>query len=49
MKKIKWHAHVAYMAKHMNMVGAPFGGGSGPLGPTPKSGAEQRFHHSSKL
>jgi len=23
----KWHAHVAHMAKHINMVGAPFGGG----------------------
>jgi len=23
----KWHAHVLHMAKHMNMVGAPFGGG----------------------
>ena len=32
----KWHAHVAHMAKHMNMVGAL---GPGPL-PPPKSGAE---------
>jgi len=23
----KWHAQVAHMAKHMNMVGALFGGG----------------------
>jgi len=23
----KWHAHVAYMAKHTNMVGVPFGEG----------------------
>jgi len=26
---IKWHAHVAHMTKHMNMVGGP---GPGPLG-----------------
>jgi len=25
---IKWHAHLAHMAKHTNMVGGP-----GPLGP----------------
>jgi len=31
----KWHANVAHMAKHMNMVGA-----LGHLGP-PKSGAAQ--------
>jgi len=30
----KWHAHVERMAKHMNMVGAHFGGGIGH----PKSG-----------
>ena len=28
----KWHAHVAHMAKNMNMVGGTFGGGAGPLG-----------------
>jgi len=32
----KWHAQVAHMAKHMNMVGGPLCWGS--LGP-PKSGA----------
>jgi len=26
------------MAKHMDMVGALFGEGAGPLGPPPKSG-----------
>jgi len=26
----KWHAHIAHTAMHMNMAGAPFGGG--PLG-----------------
>jgi len=31
----KWHAHVAHMAKHTNMVGAL---GPGPL-PPPKSDA----------
>jgi len=29
----KWHAHVVQMAKHMNMVGALFGGGPWLLGP----------------
>jgi len=24
LKMTKWHAHVAHMAKHMNMVGGPF-------------------------
>ena len=38
-KTIKWYAHVAHMAKNTNMVGALFGGGPGPLGPPPKSGA----------
>jgi len=35
----KWYAHVAHMAKHMNMVGDPW---PGPLG-TPKSGAASRL------
>jgi len=26
LKMTKWHAHVANMAKHMNMAGALFGG-----------------------
>jgi len=26
----KWHAHVAHMARHMDMVGAHFGGGPWP-------------------
>jgi len=26
----KWHAHVAHMAKHINMVGSLFGGEPGP-------------------
>ena len=30
--RIKWHAHVAHTAKHMNMVGGP---GPGSLGPLP--------------
>jgi len=37
----KWHAHVVYMAKHMNMVGALFDGGPwarAPWAPS-KSGA----------
>jgi len=33
----KWHAHVAHMAKHMNVVGTL---GPGPL-PPPKSGADR--------
>jgi len=35
-KMTKWHAHVAHMAKHMNMVGDPClvgCPGPGPLGP----------------
>jgi len=34
----RWHAHVAHMTKHMNMVG---GTGPGALWPPPKSGAGQ--------
>jgi len=26
----KRHAHVVHLAKHVNMVGLPFGGGPGP-------------------
>ena len=33
----KWHAHVAHMAKDMNMVGEP---GPGLLAPPLKSGAD---------
>jgi len=29
----KWHANVAHTAKHMNMMGALFGWGPGPLPP----------------
>jgi len=29
----KWHAHVAHVAKHVNMVGGPFWWGT--LGPGP--------------
>ena len=43
LKMTKWHTHVAHMAKHMDMLGALFGGGPGPglLSP-PKSGAASR-------
>jgi len=34
-----WYAHVAHMAKHMNLVGGPHWWGARALGPTPKSGA----------
>jgi len=40
----KWHAHVAHMAKHMNMVGGPlwwWALGPGPL-VHPKPGAAER-------
>jgi len=37
LKMTKWHAHVAHMAKHMNMVGAFFGGSLVP--PRPRNPA----------
>jgi len=38
----KWHAHVAHMAKQMDMVGGLFGGGPWARAPClpPKSGAD---------
>jgi len=42
LKMIMWHAHVAHMAKHTNMMGDP---GPGPLGPH-KSGAVMNYVHS---